>query len=169
MAILKGEVLFSSTAKPDTKFGAPGNFYVTLKVTPEVFADAEQVGLKCKRDVYKGEEQLTVNLKLKGGGKRKDGSDYLNDPINVVIKKADNAKTPYVERARDENGEIVERQKEIPRGSKVKVSYKARTWEMMGKTGTAFDLRAVQIIEEGTNGDPMDEFDNDMDDDDDEF
>lgn len=167
MAIIKGEVLFSSTAKPDLKFGAPGNYYVTLKVDPETFADAESIGLKTKRDVYKGEEQLTVNLKLKGGGKRKDGTDYLNDPIKVIIKKADDAKTPYVEKARDENGEIVERQKEIPRGSRVKVSYKARTWEMMGKTGTAFDLRAVQIIEEGANGDPMDEFEDD--DDDDEF
>lgn len=167
MAIIKGEVLFSSTAKADQKFGAPGNYYVTLKVSPEVFADAEQVGLKCKRNLYKGEEQLTVNLKLKGGGQRKDGSAYVNDPIRVIIKKPDNPKTPYVENARDENGNLVERQKEIPRGSKVKVSYKARTWEMMGNTGTAFDLCAVQIIEEGTNGDPMNEFDDE--DEDDEF
>lgn len=167
MAIIKGEVLFSSTAKPDLKFGAPGNFYVTLRVSEESFADAEQLGLKVKRNVYKGEEQLTVNLKLKGGGKRKDGSDYVNDPIKVVVKTADNAKTPYMEKGRDENGELVDRQKEIPRGSRVKVSYKARQWEMMGKTGTAFDLRAVQIIEEGANGDPMNEFDDD--DDEDEF
>lgn len=166
MAVLKGEVLFSSTAKPDLKFGAPGNYYVTLKVDEATYADAEQLGLKCKVDVYRGEEQRTVNLKLKGGGKRKDGSDYINDPIKVVIKTPENNKAPYTEKGRDENGEIVERQKEIPRGSRVKVSYKARTWEMMGKTGTAFDLRAVQILEEGANGDPMDEFD---DDDDDEF
>lgn len=168
MAIIKGEVLFSSTSKADLKFGAPGNYYVTLKVSEETFADAEQLGLKVKRNTYKGEEQLTVNLKLKGGGKRKDGSDYVNDPIKVVVKKPENAKTPYVENARDENGNLVERQKEIPRGSRVKVSYKARVWEMMGKTGTAFDLRAVQIIEEGANGDPMGEFD-DEDDDEDEF
>lgn len=168
MAILKGKVLFSSTAKPDLKFGAPGNYYVTLQVSEETFADAEQLGLKVKRSTYRGEEQLTVNLKLKGGGKRKDGSDYVNDAIKVVLKTAENAKMPYMEKGRDENGELVDRQKEIPRGSRVKASYKARDWEMMGKTGTAFDLRAVQIIEEGANGDPMNEFDDD-DDEDDEF
>ncbi|AHK11924.1 hypothetical protein CHOED_064 [Vibrio phage CHOED] len=166
MAVLKGTVLFSSTAKPDLKFGAPGNYYVTLSVDEATYADAEQLGLKCKRNVYRGEEQLTVNLKLKGGGKRKDGSDYINDAIKVVVKTEANNKAPYIEKGRDENGEIVERQKEIPRGSRVKVSYKARTWEMMGKTGTAFDLRAVQIIEEGSNGDPMDEFEDDDDDED---
>lgn len=160
MAVIKGTVLFSATAKADTKFGVPGNYYVTLTVDEATFSDAEQLGLKVKRDSYKGEEQLTVNLRLKGGGKRKDGSDYVNAPIRVV----DKAKVPYVENGRDENGDIVERQKEIPRGSRVKVSYKARNWEMMGKTGTAFDLRAVQIIEEGTSGDPLDEFDDDEDD-----
>lgn len=167
MAVIKGDVLFSSTAKPDMKFGAPGNYYVTLKVDEATYADAEQLGLKCKRNTYKGEEQLTINLKLKGGGKRKDGTDYINDAIRVVVKTPENAKAPYTEKGRDENGDIVERQKEIPRGSRVKVSYKARVWEMMGNSGTAFDLRAVQILEEGAGGDPMDEFDDD--DDDDEF
>lgn len=168
MALIKGEVLFSSTAKADQKFGAPGNYYVTLKVSPEVFADAQAIGLKCKENEYKDTRQLTVNLKLKGGGKRKDGSDYVNDPIPVVIKTPENSKLPFTESARDENGDLVQRQAEIPRGSRVKVSYKSREWEMMGKTGTAFDLRSVQIIEAGSNNDAMAEFDDD-DDDDDEF
>lgn len=165
MALIKGEVLFSSTVKPDTKFGMPGNYYVTLKVTPEVYADAQAIGLKCKESDYKGQTQLTVNLKLKGGGTRKDGSAYVNDPIPVVNKD----KTPFTEKGRDENGELVERQAEIPRGSKVKVSYKAREWEMMGRTGTAFDLRAVQVIEAGSGSDAMAEFEDDDDDDIDEF
>lgn len=169
MALIKGKVLFSSTVKPDTKFGLPGNYYVTLEVSPEVYADAQAVGLKCKESTYKGRTQLTVNLKLKGGGTRKDGSQYVNDPIPVVIKTPENAKAPFVEKGRDENGELVERPAEIPRGSKVKVSYKAREWEMMGRTGTAFDLRAVQIIEKGSDNDAMSEFEDEDDDDDDEF
>lgn len=168
MALIKGEVLFSSTVKPDTKFGTPGNFYVTLKVSPEVYADTQAIGLKCKESEYKGQTQLTVNLKLKGGGTRKDGSAYVNDSIPVVIKTPENAKAAFTEKGRDENGELVERPAEIPRGSKVKVSYKAREWEMMGKTGTAFDLRAVQIIEKGSDADAMSEFE-DEDDEDDEF
>lgn len=163
MAIIKGEVLFASTVKADTKFGAPGNYYVTLKVDEETYADAEAIGLKCQRNEYKGEEQLTVNIRLKGGGTRKDGSTYVNDPITVV----DRNKVAYVEKARDENGNLVERQKEIPRGSKVKVSYKAREWTMMGKSGIAFDLKAVQVIIEGSGGDPVAEFD--VDDDDEDF
>lgn len=166
MAILKGKVLFSSTVQPDLKFGAPGNYYVTLQVDEETYADAENQGLKCKRDSYKGEEQLTVNVRLKGGGQRKDGSSYVNDPIPVVIKTPENSKAPFTEKARDENGELVERQKEIPRGSRVKVSYRARTWEMMGRTGTAFDLKAVQILEIGASGNPMDEFEDDDDEED---
>ncbi|WMX18610.1 hypothetical protein [Aeromonas phage 1233] len=165
MAIIKGKVLFASTTKPDIKFGAPGNYYVTIQVDEATYADAEQLGLKCKRNVYKGQEQLTVNLRLKGGGTRKDGSQYVNDPIPVVIRTPENDKAPYVEKARDENGDVVTRAKEIPQGSKVKVSYKTREWTMMGKTGTAFDLRAVQIIEEGSSNDPMGEFDGDEDDD----
>lgn len=167
MSIIKGTVLFASTAKADDKFGPPGNYYVTLLVDEATYADAEQIGLKCKRGIYKGEEQLTVNLKLKGGGVRKDGSTYVNDPIKVVMKTDSDSKKPYTEKARDENGELVERQKELVRGSKVKVSYKAREWTMMGRTGTAFDLRAVQVIEEGDGfGDPTDEFEDDDDEDD---
>ena len=168
MAVIKGKVLFSATAKPDLKFGAPGSYYVVLQVSPEVYADAEAVGLKCKTDTYKGEEQRTVQIKLKGGGTRKDGSTYVNDAPKVVIKTPEDAKKAYVEKRRNEEGELVESQKEIPRGSGVKVSYKPRQWEMMGKTGMAFDLRAIQIIEEGGGGDPMSEFDDD-DDGDDEF
>lgn len=159
MAIIKGKALFASTAKADTKFGAPGNYYITLEVSEEVYADAEALGLKCKRNVYKGQEQLTVNLRLKGGGKRKDGSDYLNDPIPVVIKTPENDKAPYTEKARDAVGELVSRPKEVPQGSIVRVSYKSREWEMMGKSGVTFDLRAVQILKEGASGDPMGEFD----------
>lgn len=167
MSIIKGEILFASTAKVDDKFGPPGNYYVTLLVDEETFADAENIGLKCKRGSYKGQEQLTVNIKLKGGGTRKDGTSYVNDPIRVVIKTPEDSKAPYVEKARDHEGELVVRQKELVRGSKVKVSYRAREWEMMGRTGTAFDLRAVQVIEEGAGGqDPIDEFDDDDEDDD---
>lgn len=167
MAIIKGEVLFAATAKADEKFGAPGNYYVTLKVSEETFADAEQIGLKTKRGNYKGDEQLTVNIKIKGGGTRKDGTTYVNDPVKVIIKTPEDAKLPYTERRRDEEGELVVSQKELVRGSKVKISYRARNWEMMGKTGTAFDLKAVQIIEEGTGGgDPTADFDDDDDDDD---
>lgn len=168
MAVIKGEALFSATNKPDIKYGAPGNYYIVVKVTPEVYADAEAIGLKCKRNVYKGDEQLTVQLKLKGGGTRKDGTSYVNDAPKVVIKTADDNKAPYTEKARDESGELVTVQKEVPRGSKIKVSYKAREWEMMGNTGTAFDLRAIQIIEEGGGSNPMDEFD-DEDDGEDDF
>lgn len=169
MAIITGKALFSSTNKPDMKFGAPGSYYVVFSVTPEVYADAEALGLKCKRNVYKGEEQLTVQLKLKGGGKRKDGSDYINDAPKVILKTPEDAKAPYVEKARNEHGELVTTQKEIPYGSSIKVSYKARSWEMMGKTGTAFDLRAIQILEEGGSNDPLDEFAEDDDDADGDF
>lgn len=167
MAVIRGEVLFAATAKADEKFGAPGNYYVTLKVSEETFADAEQIGLKTKRGNYKGDEQLTVNIKLKGGGTRKDGTQYLNDPIKVIQKTEGDSKAPYVEKRRNEEGELVTCQKELVRGSKVKVSYRAREWEMMGRTGVAFDLRAVQVIEEGTGGgDPTDDFDDDDEDDD---
>lgn len=164
MAIISGKALFSSTSKPDMKFGAPGSYYVVFSVTPEVYADAEALGLKCKRNVYKGDEQLTVQLKLKGGGKRKDGTDYINEPPKVVLKTPQDNKAPYTEKAHNEHGELVSVQKEIPYGSTIRVNYKARSWEMMGKTGTAFDLRAVQIIEEGGSNDPLDEFAEDDDD-----
>ena len=162
MSIIKGEVLFASTAKVDDKFGPPGNYYVTLLVDEATFADAENDGLKCKRGDYKGTPQLTVNIKLKGGGTRKDKTTYINKPITVVIKTPENSKEPYVEKARDENGDVCERQKELVRGSKVKVSYRAREWTMMGKSGVAFDLKAVQVIQEGSGGgDPTEEFDGD--------
>jgi hypothetical protein len=167
MAVIQGKALFSSTKAPDMKFGAPGSYYVVLAVSPEDYADAEALGLKCKRNVYKGEEQLTVQLKLKGGGKRKDGSDYINESPKVILKTPSDPKSPYVEKARNEHGELVTTQKEIPYGSSIKVSYKSRSWEMMGKTGTSFDLRAVQILEEGGSNDPLDEFGDDEDDSDD--
>jgi hypothetical protein len=163
MSIIKGEVLFSSTAKADDKFGPPGNYYVTLLVDEETFTDAEQIGLKCKRGDYKGTPQLTVNVKMKGGGTRKDNTTYLVDPIPVVIKTTENNKEPYVEKARDEHGDVCIRQKELVRGSKVKVSYRAREWEMMGKFGTAFDLKAIQVLDEGAGADPTAEFDDDDD------
>lgn len=169
MAVLTGEALFSATNKPDIKYGAPGNYYIVVKVSPEVYADAEVAGLKCKRNMYKDQEQLTVQLKLKGGGKRKDGSDYINDAPKVVIKTPEDTKAPYMEKAHNENGELVMVQKEVPRGSRVRVSYKARQWEMMGNTGTAFDLRAIQILEEGGSLDPLDEFGEEDDDGCDEF
>lgn len=168
MAVMKGKVLFCSTQKPDIKFGAPGNYYITLLVDEETYADAEALGLKCKRGSYKGVEQLTVNLRLKGGGTRKNGTAYINDPIPVVLRQdAEHTKVPYVEKARDENGEVVERSKEPPMGSIVRVSYKAREWEMMGKKGTAYDLKAVQILKEGSNNEPLGDFE-DYDDDEEE-
>lgn len=159
MAVMTGKVLFASTQKPDIKFGAPGNYYITLLVDEATYADAEQLGLKCKRGSYKGQEQLTVNLRLKGGGIRKNGTAYVNDPIPVVLRvDKEHTKEPYVEKARDENGELVTRTKEPPMGSVVRVSYKAREWTMMGKTGTAYDLKAVQILKEGANNEPLGDF-----------
>jgi len=164
MSIIKGEVLFASTASVDDKFGPPGNYYVTLLVDEETFADAEADGLKCKRGDYKGTPQLTVNLKLKGGGTRRDNTTYINKPITVVIKTPENSKAPYQEKAHDENGDVCMRQKELVRGSLVRVSYKAREWTMMGKSGVAFDLKAVQVLVEGSGSqDPTDEFDDDDD------
>lgn len=158
MPVITGTALFSATNKPDLKFGAPGNYYMVVQVDESTFADAEAVGLKCKRDSYKGAEQLTVQLKLKGGGKRKDGTDYINDAPKVVLKTPEDSKLPYTEKARNETGELVTVQKEVPRGSHIRVSYKARKWEMMGNSGVAYDLRAIQILEVGGSNDPLDEF-----------
>lgn len=162
---IKGKILFADTAKPDTRFN---KYKVTILVNEEQFTIAESSGLKCVRGSYDGQEQLKVDLKNPGfGTRKKDNTQFMHDPIPVLLRTPE-GNVPYKERVQGPEG-LVEVQKEIPRDSKVIVSWEDKPYTTFGG-GIAKRMRSILIVEEGaTSANVACDFDDDDDIDVDDF
>lgn len=162
---VKGKTLFADTAKPDSKFN---KYTITLLVNETQFSVAEQAGLKVKRGSYDGQEQLTVQIKNPGfGTRKKDNTQFQHDPVPVFIRTED-GNVKYTENVQGPEGPV-KVQKEIPRNSKVIVSWEDKPYSTFGG-GIAKRIRSILIVEEGaTSADVSSDFDDvdeDLDEDD---
>lgn len=154
---VKGKILFADTVKPDEKFS---KYKVTLLVNPEQYAIAEEAGLKCSVGSYDGQEQRKVEVKNPGFGTRKsDNSQFPHDPIPVFIR-TDVGNVPYTEQVQGPEGPTHVK-KEIPRNSKVVVSWEDKPYTTFGG-GVAKRIRSILVVEEGqTQADVAGDFDED--------
>lgn len=162
---IKGKILFADTAKPDSRFQ---KYKVTLLVNEEQYAIAEAAGLKVSRGSYDGQEQLKVEVKNPGfGTRKKDNTQFKHDPIPVLLRTPE-GNVPYTEQVQGPEG-LVTVQKEIPRNSKVVVSWEDKPYSTFGG-GIAKRMRSILVVEEGaTSGNAAGDFDEDEDFDDDDF
>lgn len=155
---VKGKILFADTAKPDAKYN---KYKVTLLVNEAQYAVAEEAGLKASVGAYDGQEQRKVELKNPGfGTRKKDNTQFLHDPIPVLLR-TEAGNVPYTEKRPGATGELETVQKEIPRNSKVIVSWEDKPYTTFGG-GIAKRIRSILVVEEGaTQARPEGDFDDD--------
>lgn len=141
----KGPCEWPHLFKPDTHFGTPGNFNITLTLPLEeaktIMAEVDEViekdesmhDKKSRGTVpYKVEgDFVKIRFKQKAEIRMKDGSTRV--PSIAVV---------------DANLQPVDSTVSIGNGSMVKVSYKTRPWgPKPPNAGCALDLVAVQVID----------------------
>lgn len=118
MLLRSVNVLFSNVLNEDD---FSQKYQVVVKMTEEQAADAEAAGITVKTKEYQGDTQFVSTFKTK----------YRPRIVGHVASK-----------------DFDLQGSEIGRGSEVSIQYKFRDWKSpTGKTGTAHDLQAVQILE----------------------
>lgn len=143
-----GEAVFTKLDKPDTTYGEPGVFTVTIALTEESAKDfqiALQPALtKAARQLIgegHSKQELTtpvrkdktgrtiVTAKVKASGKNKATGETFFNTVKVVDVEG------------NDTGNI------IGKGSKLKLSGELVPYAMNGKLGVTFRLKQVQVVE----------------------
>ena len=125
MAVLKEvRCQWASIIEPNTKFEPVWEIEALLNDEQAAFF----VDAGCR--VRQGDDgQKTLRFKRKVSGNKKGGGTYTNQPPAIV----DASKQPFNQL--------------VGNGSLVNIAYSLREWEMVGNTGIAADLEAVQVLE----------------------
>lgn len=134
---VKGTVIFSNLTTVDdfsNKFG------MTIQIAPEAAVDLENltpVPVPVRTKEYQGESQQQVSFKTKFPLKSAAMVKRDKSPLWPTVTTLEDGKevttiTPF----------------EVPRGSQVLLVAKSRPWTFGGKSGTAWDLAGIQLIEE---------------------
>lgn len=135
---VKGTVIFSNLTVVDdfsNKFG------MTIQIAPEAAIDLENLSpnpVPVRSKEYQGEAQQQVSFKTKYQLKS-----------TAMVQRDKSPLWPTVTSLDDEGNEVTTIMKtEVPRGSQVLLVAKSRPWTFGGKSGTAWDLAGIQLIEE---------------------